>query len=681
MRTLSGISRTVFISYASQDTEAASLICEALRATGIEVWFDRSELRGGDAWDQSIRKQIKTCDLFLPVISRNTHDRDEGYFRLEWKLAVDRCHLMAADKAFLLPVVIDDTRDDDERVPERFRDVQWTRLPGGVSPAAFVERVRRLLAGDLTHEPAAPASGAARSPVAPTTPKPGLASWRSKAAFLATIAVVVVALGYVANRLVILKPGAEVGGAPGSVAQSAPATAFNPPPHSIAVLPLTNLSGDAQQEYFSDGMTEELINAVSQVSALKVIARTSSFSFKGKNVDIGTIARALNVSAILEGSIRRSGTTVRITVQLINALNGFHIWSQNYDRDLQNVLAMQSEIAAIVAQQLQVKLLKDEPAKIEAGGTTVPQAFDAYLIGKHFRPSDRAKAIANLEEAVRLDPRFARAWALLARMYDWQAEEETPAQAAVWRARARAAAENALRLDPQLTDSHAALARLYGSSLDWVAAEREVQAAEAIDARSISTLNARGNLEFQLGHWQQAIREVRLALELDPLNVQNLNVLAASLSADGQHREAAQVYRRVLELEPLADSAHTLVAIEMLLDGRPGEAISEANLEPSEENRDFVLVMAHYALGRRAESDLLLASFDKKYASSTGHAGDMAYIHGFRGETGLAFQWIDRAVAQHEPALYVIKGNFGALPNIKGDPRYAAILHKLGLPE
>src|ERR1700691_4238281 len=176
MRTLSGISRTVFISYASQDTEAASLICEALRATGIEVWFDRSELRGGDAWVQSIRKQIKTCALFLPVISRNTHDRDEGYFRLEWKLAVDRCHLMAADKAFLLPVVVDDTPDDDDRVPERFREVQWTRLPGGVTPAEFVERVRRLLSREPPQEPTS-------VPAAPTSRRLVVAaSWPSKAA-------------------------------------------------------------------------------------------------------------------------------------------------------------------------------------------------------------------------------------------------------------------------------------------------------------------------------------------------------------------------------------------------------------------------------------------------------------------------------------------------------------------
>ena len=155
---MTDLSKAVFLSYASQDAPAAEQLCQALRAAGIEVWFDRSELRGGDAWDASIRKQIKACALFIPVISHNTHERREGYFRLEWKLAVDRCHLMDADMAFLLPVVIDDTRDDDERVPERFREVQWTRLPGGVGSGGFVERVRRLLSGESSQEPSKNAS-------------------------------------------------------------------------------------------------------------------------------------------------------------------------------------------------------------------------------------------------------------------------------------------------------------------------------------------------------------------------------------------------------------------------------------------------------------------------------------------------------------------------------------------
>ena len=382
------------------------------------MWFDQSELRGGDAWDQSIRKQIKTCALFIPIISQNTHARVEGYFRLEWKLAVDRSHLISADQAFLLPVVIDDTRDDDERVPERFREVQWTRLSGGVTPAAFVERVRRLLSGEPAQRTTGTPPDAARVPAAPSSRKPVLASWPSKPALLATSAVVIVALGYLAaNRFVLSKRGAEVGAAPAPAAQSAPATAtvFAPPPHSIAVLPFVNLSGDREQEYFSDGLTEELLNSLAEISELQVAARTSSFSFK-EHPDIATVAHKLNVGAVLEGSVRRSAHTIRVTAQLINAVTGFHVWSKTYDRDLGDVLKLQTEIATAVASALKVTLLGDVAAKVELGGTRNPAAFDAYLRGarafsSRHEDKDLPVAIAAYTEAIRLDPHYALAFA------------------------------------------------------------------------------------------------------------------------------------------------------------------------------------------------------------------------------------------------------------------------------
>ena len=337
--------KAIFLSYASQDAKAAETICEALQSAGIEVWFDRSELRGGDAWDTSIRKQIKACALFIPVISHNTHDRDEGYFRLEWKLAVDRSHLMAAGRPFLLPVVIDETRDDDEQVPERFREVQWTRLPDGVGSAGFVERVRRLLSGELPQEPSKNTSPAARG-IAAANAKAALPWWRSKVGLFGGIAVVVLALGYLAaNRFGPSTHPAEVVAVVPAPSAPAGAAAFNPPPHSIAVLPFVNLSGDKDQEYFSDGLTEELLNSLAEIEGLQVAARTSAFSFKGQDNDIGTIARKLNVGAVLEGSVRRSAKTIRITAQLINAVTGFHLWSKTYDRDLGDVLKLQTEIA------------------------------------------------------------------------------------------------------------------------------------------------------------------------------------------------------------------------------------------------------------------------------------------------------------------------------------------------
>jgi hypothetical protein len=228
-------SRAVFLSYASEDAEAAQRISEALRAAGIEVWFDKSELRGGDAWDQSIRKQIRTCALFLPIISHTTHDRREGYFRLEWKLAIDRCHLMDANLAFLLPVVIDDTRDDDERVPERFREVQWTRLPGGKATPAFVERAQRLLAGD--------ASSAIRTASAGTLPIGSSARSPKRAVAVAVASVVLAAMTtyFTIHSTWNSKPAASTDLTPTVAA-------------SIAVLPLANESGEAGQQYFSDGI-------------------------------------------------------------------------------------------------------------------------------------------------------------------------------------------------------------------------------------------------------------------------------------------------------------------------------------------------------------------------------------------------------------------------------------------
>src|SRR5215472_1000393 len=381
----------VFVSYASQDAVAAERIATGLRAAGIEVWFDQSELRGGEAWDRQIRKQIHDCALFIPVISANAHARVEGYFRLEWKLAVDRSHLMAPDQTFLLPVVIDDTPQTDERIPDRFRELQWSRAPGGQPSGAFVRRVEGLLLPEPARAPTASRSSAAPASSVPTSPIATTATWRSKPALVVSVASLAVVLTYiVVDKFWISRhapPSREAASVNGTAARAiAPApspagSTFNPPPHSIAVLPFVNMSGDKEQEYFSDGLTEELLNSLAEINELQVAARTSAFSFKGTNTDIGTIAHKLNVGAVLEGSVRRSGNTVRVTTQLINAVTGFHLWSHTYDRNLGDVLKLETEIADAVASALKVNLLGDVATPIELGGTRNPAAFDAYLRG------------------------------------------------------------------------------------------------------------------------------------------------------------------------------------------------------------------------------------------------------------------------------------------------------------
>jgi TolB-like protein len=413
-------SHAVFVSYASQDAQAARRICEALRAAGVEVFLDQSELRGGDAWDQKIRHEIHDCALFIPMVSQHTQERLEGYFRREWKLAVDRTHDMAEQKPFLVPVVIDGTGDKEALVPDAFKTVQWTRLPGGDTPPAFVERIKRLLSPDLS-----PLSAVSRA--GPATRKLMCASRSSTPVLLAAVALVVLAaLAYLLANKYWMPPHATRG--PATRAGASP-IAFAPPPHSIAVLPFVNLSGDKDQEYFSDGLTEEVLNSLAEIDGLQVAARTSAFSFKGQDNDIDTIARKLNVGAVLEGSVRRSAHTIRITVQLINAVTGFHLWSKTYDRDLGDVLKVQTDIATAVAGALRVTLLGDVAAKVELGGTRNPAAFDAYLRGaKEFGSSPIA--IAAYSEAIRLDPNYALAFAARSIALSGSAQEAATAQAA-----------------------------------------------------------------------------------------------------------------------------------------------------------------------------------------------------------------------------------------------------------
>ena len=666
-------SRAVFLSYASQDSEAAQCICEALRAAGIEVWFDQSELRGGDAWDQSIRKQIKNCALFLPVISHTTHDRREGYFRLEWKLAVDRSHLMDANLAFLLPVVIDDTREDDERVPERFREVQWTRLPGGVAPAAFVERVRRLLSGE-SPEPTGTPSAASRVPAAASIRKPVPAFWRSKAALLATMAVLVLALGYlVANRLEPSKPGAEV----------APATAFSPPPHSLAVLPFVNLSGDASQDYFSDGLTEELLNSLAQINELQVAARTSAFSFKGKDTDIGTIARKLNVGAVLEGSVRRSAHTIRITAQLINAVTGFHLWSKTYDRNLGDVLKLQTEIATSVASALKVTLLGDVAAKVELGGTRNPAAFDAYLRGAKVRSSSRdtkdlPAAIAAYTEAIRLDPHYALAFAARSIVLSNVAgNAETVAAVREGYDKAQADARQALTLAPDLAQAHLALAFVSDGTLDFTQASEAYERALALAPGNAEVLRYNGLFAANMGHFDVGVAAARRAVVLDPLARAAHSALGQALYAARRYEEAVAVFAEVVSLTPDYKQNYGDRGFAYYGLGDLERARASCETKPDYWASQQCLAVIYDKLGRHADAEAELSKL--KAALGDTSAYQYATIYAQWGNMAKALEWLETALRLRDPGLAYLKTD-PLLDPLRKEPRFQAAMRELKFP-
>ena len=678
-------SHAVFLSYASQDAEAAQRICEALRTAGIEVWFDQSELRGGDAWDQSIRKQIKTCALFLPVISGNTHARDEGYFRLEWKLAVDRCHLMATDRAFLLPVVIDDTRDDDGRVPERFRDVQWTRLPDGVTPAAFVERVRHLLSGEPARGTSQTASAAVRGSVAPTSLKAVPTSWRSKAALWAPLALVVVAVGYFgANRLVSSRrgPGAEPAAPP--AVQNVPASTFTPPPHSIAVLPFVNMSGDKEQEYFSDGLTEELLNSLVAINELQVAARTSAFSFKGKDTDIGTIARKLNVSAVLEGSVRRSSHTVRITAQLIDAVTGFHLWSKTYDRDLGDVLKLETEIATAVAEALKVTLLADTATKIELGGSHNSAAFDAFLHATKAADAGGAKnfliAVAAYTEAIQLDPNYALAFAGRSFVQSLYAAQNAPA--AVVRQyfdKALADAHQAIALAPELAEGHLALGfYLANGALDLKQALDEFEHARALARGGATILRVSGVFAIMAGRSEAGVADLRRAATLDPLNALTHHLLGFGLYLAHRYGEARASNAEAIRLDPDLLRAYEYSGLTDYQLGNFADARATCEARPNGWGTQWCLALTYQKLGRHIDAQAAFAKIQAMQGETAAYQYSTIYAQW--GDTRKALEWLESAMRLRDPGLSLLRTD-PLIDPLRKEPRYQAIERNMKFPD
>jgi TolB-like protein len=673
----------VFISYASQDAEAAGCIRQALRAADIEVWFDQSELRGGDAWDQSIRKQIRTCALFVPIISKHTHERAEGYFRLEWKLAVDRSHLITSHKAFLLPVVIDETSEEEEHVPDKFREVQWTRLPGGETPPAFVQRVQRLLSPPPASTSRPPTSAA---PGSPTITEPLGAFWRSKTTLLGIVAVLAAASAYLLverpwiSKHVTAEPLRATASPPAAPAEAAP---FVPPPHSIAVLPFVNMSGDKEQEYFSDGLTEELLNSLAAINGLQVAARTSAFSFKGKDTDIGTIARKLNVGAVLEGSVRRSAHTVRVTAQLISAVTGFHLWSKTYDRELGDVLKLQTQIATSVADALKVTLLADAVTKIELGGTRNPAAFDAYLHAAKATDAgggkDLLSAAAAYTEAIRLDPNYALAFAGRSFAESFYASATAPrSEVRPYFDKARADARQAIALAPELAEGHAALGfYLANGALDIKQARDEIERARALAPGSATILGLSGLFATMTGRTEAGLAELRQAVKLDPLNSVTYHVLGFGSYLAHRYEEARAANAEAISLDPDFLRAYEYIGLTDFQLGDLEGARTTCEARPDYWGTQWCLALTYEKLGRRTDAQAAFAKIQAMQGDTAAYQYSTIYAQW--GDTPKALEWLERALRLRDPGLTLIKTD-PLMDPLRKEPRYQAVERELKFP-
>lgn len=556
----------VFLSYAREDTNAARRIAEAMRAFGVDAWFDQSELRGGDAWDAKIRKQIRECALFMPIISAATQARGEGYFRREWKMAVERTHDMAASRIFVVPVVIDDTPEAGAEAPEEFMRVQWTRLPHGAPTPEFIAQVKRLLETprkpalkpDLPRPPTLPPefrqAARAKAEAAATAAKksgPGAVGW---------ISLGVVAVGVAAVFFAIRRPApppapaaAEVKPAERTVSPVALAKGDK----SIAVLPFTNMSEDKDNAFFADGVHEDVLTNLALIRELRVVSRTSVQSYRGTAKSMKQIAQELGVTYILEGSVRRSGNKVRVTGQLIHAATDEHVWAQTYDRDLTDIFTIQSELSQQIAGALKAALSPEEKVFIARKPTTVSAAYDEYLKGRTTRnrsPTGSKAALASAEQsfqqAVALDPDFAAAWGELAVVHALRifwGHDTSPAR----RAQGEAAIARAVRLAPEAPEViRLAGTYAYYAHRDYAKATESYEKVLRLQPNDPTGYMSLGLIQRRQGRWAESLANLRRAVELEPGNVTYVRNLLSSARNGRRWDEARAMQQRLIALLP-----------------------------------------------------------------------------------------------------------------------------------
>jgi serine/threonine protein kinase/tetratricopeptide (TPR) repeat protein len=449
---------------------------------------------------------------------------------------------------------------------------------------------------------------------------------------------------------------------------------------SIAVLPFADMSAEKNQEYFSDGLAEEILNKLARIPTLRVVARTSSFQFKGKTGDLRSVGDTLNASTILEGSVRKQGNRVRVTAQLIKAADGFHLWSDTYDREVTDIFAVQDDIAKAVTAALQVTLLGSASAVPAAPHKNI-EAYNAVLQGRYFRDrggkEDFEKAAGHFEHALELDPNYAAAWAGLAGVRRDQASFGYVLQDEGVR-QARDAVERALALDGNLAHAHVVIGTIKTlHDWDWAGAEASLQRALALEPGNALALRRSAALASTLGRSDEALRLDRRGVEIDPLSSPGWHGLGVRAFYAGRFEEAVSALKKALELSPARPISHRTLGLVAVLEGKPQEALTEIQKEPDALWRLQGLAIAHNRLKDNKQADEALTKMIAGFQNDAAY--QIAEVYAFRGEADRAFEWLDRAYAQRDAGLSSLKVD-PLLRSLRSDPRYTALLKKMRLP-
>jgi len=684
----------VFISYASQDAADASRICSALEKAGLPCWIAPRDVRAGTPYAAAIVEAITACRMMVLVLTKSAIDSPHVLREVERASSKTRPVLsIRLDSAQLPPEL------------EYFLSAnQWLEASGGaIDPVlpALIEAVRARDPGGG----ARPAPAAAAIATAPGASAPGASATMAGAqpkrspvpigAVVATAVIAAALLWLLVDRIwfpkhdtpAIATPAASNAGASAGAAatSTASAPAFAPPPHSIAVLPFVNMSGDPKQDYFSDGLSEELLNSLASVRDLRVAARTSSFFFKGKEVDLSDVARKLNVGSVLEGSVRKDGDHVRITAQLIDALSGYHLWSQTYDRDLKDILKLQTEVATAVTKALQATLLANAAATIELGGTQNPQAFDAYLRGKNLIATSAGKAagldaIAAFNEAVRLDPNFAKAYASLALVENGFADYYGDgADSRGHYQRARAAAERALALAPALGEAHSALARVLADGFfDFHGSLAEHERASALSPNDSGVLMRAAWFLADIGRADAAATMARRGISADQLNPQAYRYFAIVLDDLHQYPEAIEAANRALSLNPKDVRQAAIRGLSQLHLDQDEAARQSCDTPPLDWESRLCLAIAYNRLHRRSDAEAQVAAMKSDQGNASAY--QYAEIYAQWGDVPKSLDWLETAYRLKDPGITNIKADEFLQP-LRQEPRYLAVERQLNLPD
>lgn len=453
--------------------------------------------------------------------------------------------------------------------------------------------------------------------------------------------------------------------------------AVEAPHNSIAVLPFANLSDDPGNEYFSDGVSEEILNTLVQTNSFKVVGRTSSFAFKNRNEDLRQIGRTLTVSHVLEGSVRKAGNRARITAQLIKTNDGFHLWSDTFEFELDNIFTIQADIASAVVSALKIHILGDITSKRE----TSPDAYANYLRAIYFLRSgeaDRIKKARQLfEQVLSADNDYAPAWVGLADAY-WYliSYGEIPKAGNV--EAAVTASNRALEFDEQLAEAHLSQAMLLMNfQWDWPGAKQAIDRARHLAPGNARVILQAGNLASATGQFEEAVRLLTLAVSTDPLNTTGHIWLALSHMYLEQFEKAKIVLRQALDLNPQRVVANMILGRIHLLEGDAAAAHEQMQLEPAGFWRDYGLTLSQYALGYDAAADSGFESLVGKYA----HEGpfQIAEIYAFRSDIDNAFQWLDTARENQDNGLTELLGS-PFLSSLRSDARWDALTSKMAYP-